>query len=708
MAKTVAPEKVSRLDREFLENGSKKLTKLFAAIFFLFLLGVGNAWGTDVTATLTLSSSVKFGTSSGSTLDDNKGNTWTCTGSNIQNSYQTTYSGQQFGTGSTNDTYTFTCTLGGGATITSISATMAAGNSTPTYDISVGGSSKKSGSLSSTSTTYSTGTISSTGAICITLDQNSGGKAVYLGAISVSYSRNAMVIYNGNGNDGGTKPTDVNGYDSGDKATVLGNTNGLYKVGFTFAGWNTEANGTGTPYAPGDEITMSTSDVTLYAQWTNTYAGSTFSLVEDVSNLSAGDKIVILDEDHATAISRTQNSNNRASVAAGASDNAGFTMSADNKMLTLKSATTVQVITLEDLPTPATNTYQFNVENGYLYAVSSSSAYLKTRTPNEDANGYWLISLSSGTFSVEATGTATYKYLKKNSSSTLFSSYSTGQKNVLVYVACTPLGAIDGDVSLSQTVYTITATWPTTEDEHETGYSVQLYDNNGSGAKGSAIGDPVAITGKETANRTYTFTGLTYNHQYFVGVTPTYSGDGEYCNKGMEVTGNTTTEAGYTVTYVHGIGATGEMTDPNSPYDAGAAVTVLDNEFTNCGAVFNVWSAKDASLNVIDVSGGSFTMPSSNVTITATWTNKQDEFLDYMHENDRMTRSGTYTTPAALSNTTPGEACEGTHYKFMGWVEADYINEDGTLKDGYTLIPGSESGHCADNKTFYAIWAEEE
>ncbi len=47
MAKKVAPEKVSRLDREFLENGSKKLTKLFAAIFFLFLIGVGNVWGTD-------------------------------------------------------------------------------------------------------------------------------------------------------------------------------------------------------------------------------------------------------------------------------------------------------------------------------------------------------------------------------------------------------------------------------------------------------------------------------------------------------------------------------------------------------------------------------------------------------------------------------------------------------------------------------------
>lgn len=273
---------------------------------------------------------------------------------------------------------------------------------------------------------------------------------------------------------------------------------------------------------------------------------------------------------------------------------------------------------------------------------------------------------------------------------------------------CLGLGSISGSITFTKTTRTMTATWSKTSGDHETGYSVQLYDNNGSGAKGSAIGDPVVITGKETANRTHTFTGLTPNHEYFVGVTPTYSGDGNYCANGTEVTGNATTDAGYTVTYAKGTGATGTMTDSNSPYDAGATVTVLTNTFEKCGAVFNAWSAADASSNVIDVSGGSFTMPSSNVTITATWTNKQDEFLDYMHENSRATRSGSYTTPPALSNTTPGEACEGKHYKFMGWVEADYINEDGTLKNGFTLIPASQSGQCADGKTFYAIWAEEE
>lgn len=61
-------------------------------LFLSFLLMSIGVFGT--TATLTLSSSKKFGTTSGSTLSDTQGNTWTCTGNSIQNSYNTTYNGQ--------------------------------------------------------------------------------------------------------------------------------------------------------------------------------------------------------------------------------------------------------------------------------------------------------------------------------------------------------------------------------------------------------------------------------------------------------------------------------------------------------------------------------------------------------------------------------------------------------------------------------------
>ena len=41
----------------------------------------------------------------------------------------------------------------------------------------------------------------------------------------------------------------------------------LHKDGYTFVGWNTAANGSGTIYIPGDSITTLANDITLYAQW---------------------------------------------------------------------------------------------------------------------------------------------------------------------------------------------------------------------------------------------------------------------------------------------------------------------------------------------------------------------------------------------------------------------------------------------------------
>ena len=77
------------------------------------------------------------------------------------------------------------------------------------------------------------------------------------------------VTYNGNGSTGGTVPVDLaSPYEYGATVTVLGNTGTLVKTGYTFIGWNTLANGSGTDQAVGSTFTMGIADVTLYAQWT--------------------------------------------------------------------------------------------------------------------------------------------------------------------------------------------------------------------------------------------------------------------------------------------------------------------------------------------------------------------------------------------------------------------------------------------------------
>lgn len=64
--------------------------------------------------------------------------------------------------------------------------------------------------------------------------------------------------------NGGNGSMDSRNQESGSTVTVADN--GFTCDGYTFTGWNTSPNGTGTDYKPGDALTV-TADTTLYAQW---------------------------------------------------------------------------------------------------------------------------------------------------------------------------------------------------------------------------------------------------------------------------------------------------------------------------------------------------------------------------------------------------------------------------------------------------------
>jgi len=103
--------------------------------------------------------------------------------------------------------------------------------------------------------------------------KNNGGEYYY-------YS----VSYNANGATSGTVPVDSNSYAAGATVTVLGNTGGLTKTGYTFAGWNTKADGTGTSYTAGSTFTMGSANVTLYARWNPL----TYSVTYDANGATSG------------------------------------------------------------------------------------------------------------------------------------------------------------------------------------------------------------------------------------------------------------------------------------------------------------------------------------------------------------------------------------------------------------------------------------
>ena len=78
------------------------------------------------------------------------------------------------------------------------------------------------------------------------------------------------VIYDGNGNTGGSVQIDDGLYQENQLVTVWSNGE-LVKtqdgISLLFTGWNTAADGSGTTQAVGSTFTIGSTDVTLFAQW---------------------------------------------------------------------------------------------------------------------------------------------------------------------------------------------------------------------------------------------------------------------------------------------------------------------------------------------------------------------------------------------------------------------------------------------------------
>ncbi|MEI6092538.1 MAG: InlB B-repeat-containing protein [bacterium] len=82
------------------------------------------------------------------------------------------------------------------------------------------------------------------------------------------------VHYNGNGNTGGSVPVDSNNYNDGATVTVKPLAD-LVHTGYTFANWNTAADGTGISYSPDSTFQIASANVTLYARWTSNITNNT-------------------------------------------------------------------------------------------------------------------------------------------------------------------------------------------------------------------------------------------------------------------------------------------------------------------------------------------------------------------------------------------------------------------------------------------------
>lgn len=145
---------------------------------------------------------------------------------------------------------------------------------------------------------------STSGAVVYTLGQVvtlSGNltKALYAHWTAQTYS----VTYNGNGNTSGNVPTDATAYAYNASVTVSG-ANTLAKTDCTFNGWNTKADGTGTPYAANATFNI-TENVTLYAQWNEVVQSYAWQKVTSTSEFVNGTHILITQGSYYLSVSTT-------------------------------------------------------------------------------------------------------------------------------------------------------------------------------------------------------------------------------------------------------------------------------------------------------------------------------------------------------------------------------------------------------------------
>jgi uncharacterized repeat protein (TIGR02543 family) len=485
------------------------------------------------------------------------------------------------------------------------------------------------------------------------------------------------VTYNGNGNTEGTVPTDSNPYEQNETVTVLGNTGSLLKTGHTFAGWNTAADGTGTPYAANATFGMGAANVMLYAQWTvnPTYTvtyngnGSTGGTVPtDSHSYAQYAPVTVLG--NTGSLVKTGNTFagwNTAANGSGTSYAAGDTFSMAAANVTLYAQWTVN-------PT-YTVTYNGNGSTGGT-VPTDSNPYEQHATVTVLGNTGSLVKTGStfAGWNTAADGSGT--------SYAANATFSMAAANVTLYAQWT-----------ANPTYTVTyngngstgGTVPTDNNPYEQSATVTVLGNTGSLVK----------TG-------HTFAG--WNTAADGTGTP-YAANATFGMGAANVTlyAQWTVNPTYTVTY-NGNGSTGGTvpTDSN-PYEQSATVTVLGNtgSLLKTGSTFAGWNTAADGSGTSYAAGATFSMAAANVTLYAQWTANPTYTVTY---NGNGSTGGTVPTdsnPYEQSATVTILGNTGSLVKtgntFAGWN----TSADGS---GTSYAAGATFTVAAANVTLYAQW----
>ena len=467
------------------------------------------------------------------------------------------------------------------------------------------------------------------------------------------------VTYNPNGGTGGTTDADIT---SGTQYTVKSDTDvGVTRTGYTFASWNTAANGSGTTYQAGNNLTV-TADVTLYAQWTPlptfsvTYSpnGGTGGTTD--ADITSGTQYTVK-SDTDVGVTRTGFTFagwNTAANGSGTSYQAGNDLTVTADVTLYAQWTPLPTFSVTYSPNGGTGgTTDADITSGTQYTVKSDTEAGVTRT------GYTFASWNTA-----ANGSGT--------------TYQAG--NDLT---------VTGDVTL----YAQWTPLPT--------FSVTYNPNGGTGG----TTDADITSGTQYTVKSDTEAGVTRTGYTFASWNTEANGSGTSYQAGnnLTVTGDVTLYAQWTplptfsVTY-NPNGGTGGTTDAD--ITSGTQYTVksdTDVGVTRTGFTFTGWNTQSDGSGTSYQAGNNFTV-TADVTLYAQWT-------------PLPTFSVTYNPNGGTGGTTDGGITSGTQYTIKTEAEASVSRPGSTFNNwnteagggGTSYQPGSSTTITSD-LTLFAQW----
>jgi uncharacterized repeat protein (TIGR02543 family) len=493
-----------------------------------------------------------------------------------------------------------------------------------------------------------------------TTASNSPSVGTLIGGAGASYSpANAITLYarftgiiytisyNGNGNGTGTVPATGSFETGGTAYAILGGTNSPTKVGYTFAGWNTKADGTGTDYAVNASYSTN-ANLSLFAKWTAASRTVTYALD-------------------------------------------GGTSSANTSQLTGKVVG--NTVTL-----PASNTMS---KTGYSFAGWSDG------TSTYAGGATWTVPASDSNFTLTAlwnTQTFTYSY-DSNGGGTAPSGGTKTYGESLVLAASTGLsktgytfaGWNDGSTtSNAGTSVSITTNKIYVAQWSAQGFTISYSGNtptSGSVASGSYVagGVPYAIAANGFTKDGYTFAGWkdASNNSYTVG-----SGYSTAANLALIAQW---TPSSYIVTY-NGNGSTGGNAPSSGTLTTGTTFNASDNtgSLIKSGYTFAGWNTSAAGTGTSVAVGGVVTT-TSNITLYAKWTIISPLITFNKGIADSITLPGStsanFGSLFTLPTTDTATVIISGNYAFTGW------------SDGTNVYQASSTYRMGTaNVTFTAQW----